>query len=303
MRDWRLSYLEVSWTKIVPMFLLILSLCAPRVGAETMGGSRSFDAIAPGDMLSIRVFGDEGLTAVWHGTSVGYTVDSLGNLNFPLLGEVRAAGHSIDDLQKYLETSLSQYLVYPKVNISFYKKEIGQKVSILGQVAKPGSYDHRQGMTITQLISEAGDFTRVATPLSGMRYIADTERVQVIRKNVDKERTFEVNVGEIMAGRAQDFEIEPSDLVVVLQGNMSTTVSILGQVMKPGNYELESGMTLLRLISGAQGFSRYAESRRVVINRGSGTSRTVNVEAILMGRENDAELNAGDVIFVPESTF
>jgi polysaccharide export outer membrane protein len=276
----------------------------PRLCAQQINPGAS-DVILAGDRLSIKVLGDEDLTAVWHGTSVGYTVDAAGHLNFPLLGQVKAAGLSIQELQDHLQRELGLYLVDPLVNISFYDKKINQRVSILGQIVRSGVYDYVQGMTITQLISQAGDFVRVQARMGGLKYLANTAQVQVTRRSDNGELTINVNVQDILDGRAPDFPLEIGDLVMVPEKSSAQSVSILGQVAKPGNYELTPDMSLVRLISDAEGFTRLANASRIVISNESQskTSRVVDAQTILMGKGNDVQLEAGDVVYVPESVF
>lgn len=286
---------------LVAMGLMYQSnrLCAQQVNP---GAS---DVILAGDRLSIKVLGDEELTAVWHGSSVGYTVDAAGHLNFPLLGQVKAAGLSIQGLQDHLQKELGVYLVDPLVNISFYDRKINQRVSILGQIVRSGVYDYVQGMTITQLISQAGDFVRVQSRMGGLKYLANTTQVQVTRRSDNGERTIYVNVQDILDGKAPDFPLEIGDLVMVPEKSSAQSVSILGQVAKPGNYELTPDMTLVRLISDAEGFTRLANASRIVVsNELQGkASRVVDAQTILMGKGSDVQLEAGDVVYVPESVF
>jgi polysaccharide export outer membrane protein len=298
----KIRYLKISAVVALTAMTLIHSatfLCAQ----ESLSGAS--DIILAGDRLSIKVLGDEELTAVWHGTSVGYTVDAAGHLNFPLIGQVRAAGLSIQQLQDHLQKELGTYLVDPLVNISFYDKKINQRVSILGQIVRSGVYDYVQGMTITQLISQAGDFVRIQSRMGGLKYLANTTQVQVTRRSGTREHTINVNVRDILDGKAPDFPLEIGDLVMVPEKSSAQSVSILGQVAKPGNYELTPDMTLVGLISDAEGFTRLANASRIVVsNEGQGkASRVIDAQTILMGKGRDVQLEAGDVVYVPESVF
>ena len=107
-------------------------------------------------------------------------------------------------------------------------------------------------------------------------------------------------------------KIEQEDTVYVNKKeekgeNPNSAVSVLGQVARPGNFDYVPEMTVARVISEAQGFTRFANSSQVKITRissdGRKTTLQVNVSAIMDGRADDVKLEPGDIIFVPESNF
>ncbi|MFH2138519.1 MAG: polysaccharide biosynthesis/export family protein [Candidatus Omnitrophota bacterium] len=85
-----------------------------------------------------------------------------------------------------------------------------------------------------------------------------------------------------------------------------STITVSGQVMRPGEYELKSNLTVLEAISLAGGFSKIAAQNAVKIMRTeAGESKTIIVrvaDIVKKGRE-DVVLERGDVVFVPESLF
>lgn len=294
---------------LILLFLLTVGWTGAAFGDDmTVGGTdTSSDVILAGDRINIRVYREEELSAYWSGVSVGYAVDAAGNLNFPLVGPIHAEGLTIEQFQARLTEALSEYIVNPQLTVSFYEKQINLKVSILGQVMKSGKYEFTKGMTITQLISQAGGFVQVPNSVSGMKSMADTTKIQITRKDSEgKEQVMMVDVQSIVDGRQPDVILQPNDLVVVPEKGSTTLVSILGQVNKPGNYELISSMSLVQLISSAQGFTRLAAQDQVILTResaGQKSVRTVDLNKIMTGRAEDLRLEAGDIVFVPESSF
>ena len=84
------------------------------------------------------------------------------------------------------------------------------------------------------------------------------------------------------------------------------SISVLGHVAKPGIYDYAPGSTLMRLISEAGGFVELANKRKVRIIRmvhGKKKVLVVNCLNIIDGKEDDPAIEAGDIIFVPESVF
>lgn len=98
---------------------------------------------------------------------------------------------------------------------------------------------------------------------------------------------------------------DPSVVVTVTEYR-SKTVTVLGQVQKPGSFPLSPGMTLLQAVSMAGGFTSIAQKSRVNLNRVSdGKAETViiNVELIYEGTSDDILLQSGDTIYVNERVF
>ena len=82
---------------------------------------------------------------------------------------------------------------------------------------------------------------------------------------------------------------------------------IRGEVTKPGAYLLESGMTVLKAISLAGGFTQFANRKQVDVLRAGGSGvqskSTVNVKAIEDGKKEDLPIRPNDTIIVPRRIF
>jgi polysaccharide biosynthesis/export protein VpsN len=86
----------------------------------------------------------------------------------------------------------------------------------------------------------------------------------------------------------------------------SKRVEVLGEVQKPGSWPLEPGMTLLRAISVAGGFTTIANKDRVIIRRkveGKTKASVVSADDIMDNRADDIPLQAGDTIDVRQRAF
>lgn len=115
---------------------------------------------------------------------------------------------------------------------------------------------------------------------------------------------------------AQDYLVNPIVVIEVAarllekesEEAIKRSVSILGQVQKPGTYEFppEGKMTLLEVISKAGGFTDVANVKKIrVIRKGKGKNSVIsaNAESIIGGRDADVPLETDDVIHVGESFF
>src|SRR5690606_3709522 len=83
-------------------------------------------------------------------------------------------------------------------------------------------------------------------------------------------------------------------------------VYVFGQVENPGSYSYQQGISLLRAITLAGGFTDTARSGSVEVlrrNAGKSNRQEFDVDAILKKRTPDPELNPDDVIVVPERFF
>lgn len=104
----------------------------------------------------------------------------------------------------------------------------------------------------------------------------------------------------------KDYLVNPQVTVFVEE---YSTVSIVGEVKKPGAYPIKGRLTVLELISLAEGFSKIAAPNKVKVIRPKpdGTKEEILVRVYdLMNKGGDQEnivLRSGDVVVVPESMF
>ena len=99
--------------------------------------------------------------------------------------------------------------------------------------------------------------------------------------------------------------VDPS-VSVSLKDLNSKRIEILGEVQKPGSLPMVSGMTLLRAITMAGGFSAMANHSKVMIRRrikGGTKAASVSVDDIMENRIPDPLLQAGDSIDVAQRVF
>jgi polysaccharide export outer membrane protein len=88
----------------------------------------------------------------------GYLVASDGTITFPILGSIAVAGKSTKDVEKQIEQLLINggHINNPTVRI----RVINGKVTILGEVANPGTFNYsEENITLPQAIGYAGDLT------------------------------------------------------------------------------------------------------------------------------------------------
>jgi polysaccharide biosynthesis/export protein len=85
-----------------------------------------------------------------------YLIDFSGNIDFPVIGKIKLAGLSKSEAKNLLVTKISEYIKKPTVNLEI----LNFKVSVIGEVAKPNSYNiGSDRITLLEAISLAGDLT------------------------------------------------------------------------------------------------------------------------------------------------
>jgi polysaccharide export outer membrane protein len=117
------------------------------VGAD--GGSAGYK-LGPGDKLKVTVFGAEDMSGDFIVTDAGYVAA-------PLVGDIKAAGLSPQELARALQKKLADgYMRDPKVSVqvSTYRP-----FYIFGEVTKPGEYPYAQGMTVLNAVAMGGGYS------------------------------------------------------------------------------------------------------------------------------------------------
>lgn len=155
--------------------------------------------LGPGDVFDVRVYGEKELTNT-------YRVASDGSIEFPMVGTVTVEGLTPTEVTRLLEKDLIDGKFLKNPNISILVQEYNsKKISVFGQVSKPGTFPYEEGMSVVEAISRAGGFTSMARK-------NDTTVTRVVGK---EERKFKVPVEAIGQGRASNFVLRPGDIVFV----------------------------------------------------------------------------------------
>ena len=264
------------------MFFLITLNFTPCILAADLGKKEY--TISPDDVLEVMVYQEPDL-------SVTLRVSQDGSINYPLLGKIPAAGFTKSELEKTITDLLEKdYLVSPQV--SLLVKEYA-KVSLLGQVRNPGSYEMKENLSLTQAIALAGGYSEKA----------DIDNVKIIRTKDNKRDILFVNISDIMNKEAPDIMLEANDVVMIEEYG---ELSIMGQVKKPGSFVMKESLTLTQAVALAGGFTETANLASVkIIRRSDGKKQTyeVNVRDILDGLMRDVELKADDTVIVEEENL
>ncbi len=155
-------------------------------------------SLGPGDVIEVRVRDQDDISGP-------YEVSDDGKIRFPWIGDIEVRGKTGAQIAGKIESELQAgWLKQPQVTVRVTERQ-NREVSVLGQVKEAGSYPYKPGLTLMQAISQAG----------GMNPLAMPRRVKLIRDTDKGRQTFEIDVTRILDSRAQDFGLEPGDIVFV----------------------------------------------------------------------------------------
>ncbi len=154
--------------------------------------------LGPGDVFEVRVFQQEKLTSV-------YSASAEGTISFPLIGTVEINGKSPAMVETEIRDRLADgYLKNPQVSV-LVKEYKSKKISVFGQVRKPGTLGFTEGMTVIEAVSQAGGFTPMARE----------NAVTITRDLGGDKQSYTVPVESIGKGNAKQFFIRPGDVIFV----------------------------------------------------------------------------------------
>lgn len=134
-----------------------------------------------------------------------YSVDQYGNIRIPYVGDVNVLGYTEREVLDKIQTEFEAYFKNND-DIFITVKLAGIRFTVLGEVVRPGTIVAFQNqINIVEAIANAGDI-----PITGNR-----KNVTVFRKSIDGTQRFKVNLTDINSFEADNFFIQPNDIVYV----------------------------------------------------------------------------------------
>lgn len=139
--------------------------------------------IGPDDLLQIVVWKNESL-------SKEVRVRPDGKVTLPLINDVQAGGMTPAVLRDVIAKRLEKFVEVSGVTV-IVKEINSSKVSVLGQVKKPGIYPLRGDLTVLDAIAMAEGFNEFAA----------TERMVIIRKNGKETQWIKLRYQDVIQGK------------------------------------------------------------------------------------------------------
>jgi polysaccharide export outer membrane protein len=308
---------------LIPLFLVLLTLLLPACGAKgpkvttdigqlttasdegdnamevaelnnqlyaSFTATPSYEdyVIGGGDLIQVSIFEAPDL-------NTESRVSARGGVTLPLLSTVELAGMSVREAEQLVEGLYKEkYLQDPHVTI-FVKEQFGSKITLMGSLNKPGTYDFYARMNLMDVLALAEGLSDTAGRIVQIRRKADNDQPsQAMIIDLDQmveEGREELNVA-----------IKGGDVVYVPEAG---SVYVDGAVRKAGSYPIRQEMSVQEAIVAAGGLQSFADPKNVKLVRyvGKGKREVAKLSIDDMRRGEAAELKVQDrdVIFVESS--
>jgi polysaccharide export outer membrane protein len=284
--------------------LLLAVSGAPAAQAPTVPFSGGDEYIlGPEDQIKLWALGMEEIS------DKPLQINPGGYLDLPVLGRIKAAGLTVDQLRSELLERLSVEVREPSVSIDIL--EFGsQPVSIMGAVTQPGVHQLRGRRTLAEVLSLAGGLRADAGPRIKISRRMEWGKIPLPTATADAKSEFsvaEINLKDFLAVRnpAENILIRPHDVITVPSAEM---IYVIGAVAKPGGFALNehdsiSALQALSLAGGLGGTHAAGHSTILRLSPNSGEREEIKVDLkrVLAGKARDVALQPNDILFVPDS--
>ncbi len=180
------------------VFCFVLLVLVPPAGVFGAPIDESY-RIGVGDVLNISVWRDESLTR-----QVAVLPD--GNISFPLIGEVRAKGQSLDALKQVIFDRLVKYVPDPIISMEVVSVN-SLMIYVLGKTNRPGRFELNDTIDVLQALALAG----------GLNPFARSGQVKIFRKGPTGTRIIPFDYDAVSKGEQLEtnIELERGDVIVV----------------------------------------------------------------------------------------
>jgi polysaccharide export outer membrane protein len=296
---------------IVVSLAVATSVFAQQTQGSGSGSSSALDSqgirrylLGPGDVLDVRVFGQQDLSSV-------VEIDSEGNISsLPFLEKpIRAQCRTEKEVQTDVALAYAKYIKNPQVSVLTKERKSRQPATILGAVRDPQQVIMMREVRLHELVTKAGGWTDRA---SGTIEVMHTQAPMcppdggiIQNATLSEKGNFGITIYKITdlkAGKEEaDPVIWPGDIVRVTEGD---PVYVTGSVVAPRELVIRDKLTLKLAIAMAGGPARMAKTNEVHILRqkeGGQEDLKINYDDIRKGKAPDVELKPFDIIEVGEA--
>jgi polysaccharide export outer membrane protein len=193
--------------------------------------------VAPSDILNITVWQHPEFSSQELKTSqltnlpstqgaagqTGYLVNHNGYIYFPLIGNIRVANKTVDEIRIEMMVKLRKYIINPQINVRVVDFR-SRKVYVLGEVNKPGFVPlNDQALSITDAIVLTGGLNPNA---------ADPSHIYIIRGNIYRPNVYWLNANtpETLL-LAEHFYLKSGDILYISSAPATRWNRVLNQLL------------------------------------------------------------------------
>jgi polysaccharide biosynthesis/export protein len=152
--------------------------------------------IGPEDVLQISVWKNDALSRT-------VPVRPDGMISLPLVNDVQASGLTAVELRGILTRKLTEFMPNPEVSV-IVSDIRSLKVSVIGEVTKPGRYELKSWATVLDVLALAGGFTQFAS----------RSRIVILRPDGAAMKRIQFNYNKV-AAEQDNFYVRNGDVVLV----------------------------------------------------------------------------------------
>ena len=243
--------------------------------------------ISPGDFLEIAEYHTPEFRS-------SVRVSAAGTVTLPLIGDVRLAGLDEQAAEHAIEAALvaKGMLLHPLVSV-LITAYVGQDVSVLGEVTRPGVYPYTVHHRLLDLISAASGLSPNAGRLVNVFHQGDPKTANGVV----------LDPGGMDTSTDHNPELSPGDTVQVSRAGL---VYVVGDVIRPGGFAVDpvQGLTVVQALALAWGPSQNAAVGKALLIReqkGGRTMIALNLQRMLRGQDPDQLVQDRDILYVPDS--
>lgn len=247
---------------------------------------RSDYLLGSGDLLEIKVYQAENLNTI-------VRISSRGIISLPLLGEIDLTGKTAFEAEALIEEKYREkYIRDPHVSI-FVKEHYSQRVTVVGEVKNPGTYDYPSQHHLLDVLALAGGLTEKAGQIVHVRKLQNVS-------SGETEQTYMIDLEELIGdGKTElNITVNGGDVIFVPEAGF---FYVDGAVRRPGQYHIKNKLNLNEAIINAGGLLSYAKKKEIVLLRKTDAGQRKEITVNLKKNAEAVDeliVEDGDIIFV-----
>jgi len=268
---------------LVPVVLIafLLGLNISNAHAQANGAL----VLGPDDVIEVTISNHPALNQT-------VTIRPDGRITVPRAGDVQAAGRTSQALAADIQNRLKSRLNNARVTVAI-KEVHSRRVRVLGAIGKSGSYELKPNWRFMDLVAEAGGLKTKPTRITG----------RIIRNRNIIPLNIEAAVLRPESGANE--LLQSNDLIVLDELDIFKQINVIGEVTKPGTYDLTEDLSVITLLNDAGGPTEEAALKRAYIQR-AGARIPLDLYSLLVERRSDAaasqfKFKLGDVLVIPKN--